>query len=84
MKHRRLALCGVLVLLTGCGSAWVKPGASRQDFYADQSACVLEAERPGGSVFINPFTGTPGQEGRTDTHIFNTCMVDHGWSKSDG
>jgi len=83
MRLRWFALCG-LVLLTGCGSAWTKPGASRQDFYADQSACVDAAQRPGGSVFINPMNGIFGQEGRTDSRIFNACMVEHGWSKSGG
>jgi len=84
MKLRWFALCYGLVLLTGCGSAWVKPGTSRQDFYVDQSTCVDESQRPGGSVFINPLTGTPGQEWHTDSHRFDACMVEHGWSKSDG
>lgn len=75
--------CG-LVLLAGCGSAWVKPGASQQQFGEDRSECLKEAERPGGSVFINPFTGVFGQEGHTDSRLYNACMRELGWSSSDG
>ena len=84
MKLRWFALYCGLVLLTGCSGAWVKPGATRQDFYADRSTCVDQAQRPGGSVFINPMNGIFGQEERTDSRIFNACMVEHGWSKGDG
>lgn len=84
MTPRLFALCCGLVLLAGCSNGWVKPGASRQAFGEDRSTCLKEAERPGGSVFINPFTGTFGQETRTDSRVYNACMVQHGWSKSGG
>jgi len=82
MTIRLFALCCGLVLLTGCSGAWMKPAASQQEFGEDRSECLREAERPGGSVFINPLTGTPGQEGHTDSHRFHACMVEHGWSQS--
>lgn len=84
MKRRLLALCCGLFLLAGCGSGWVKPGASQQQFGEDRSECLKEAERPGGSVFINPFTGVFGQEGHTDRRLYNACMVEHGWSQNGG
>jgi hypothetical protein len=84
MEIRWFALgCG-LVFLAGCSSGWVKPGASQQEFGEDRSTCLKEAERPGGSVFINPFTGMFGHETYTDSRLYNACMVDHGWSKSSG
>lgn len=84
MDIRFLVLCCGLVFLTGCGSGWVKPGASQQQFGEDRSECLKEAERPGGSVFINPFTGVFGQEGHTDSRLYNACMRELGWSSSDG
>jgi len=84
MEIRWFALCCGLVLLAGCSSGWVKPGASQQAFGEDRSDCLKEAERPGGSVFINPFTGVIGHGTYTSSRIFNACMVDHGWSKSSG
>lgn len=84
MKLQLLALYCGLFLLAGCGSGWVKPGASQQQFGEDRSECLKEAERPGGSVFINPFTGVFGQEGHTDRRLYNACMVEHGWSQNGG
>ncbi|GEM_PF-5597398 len=84
MDIRLVALCGGLVLLAGCGSGWVKPGAGPQDFGADRSSCLRQAERPGGSIFFNPFTGVIGHETYTDRRIYDACMVDHGWSRSGG
>ncbi|MGH7002277.1 MAG: hypothetical protein ACREEA_12310, partial [Stellaceae bacterium] len=74
------ALVCAPIVLAGCGNGWVKPGASQQDFGEDRSACLKEAQRPGGSVFVNPFTGVFGQESRTDSRVFNACMNEHGWS----
>lgn len=84
MTLRWFALCGFLVLLTGCSNPWTKPGASQQAFGADRSACLDEAQRPGGPVYVNPFTGFFEQQGHTDRRVFDACMVEHGWSKSDG
>lgn len=84
MGIRLFALCCGFVLLAGCGSAWVKTGANRQDFYADQSTCVDGAQRPSGPVYINPFTGFFEHGSYTNSRLFSACMVDHGWSQSDG
>ncbi|MGH6974239.1 MAG: hypothetical protein ACRED6_06395 [Stellaceae bacterium] len=83
MKLRLFALCCGLVLLTGCGSAWVKPGASEQQLGEDQAECLNEAERPGGPVFVNPLLGFY-REGHTDSRVYDACMRDLGWSSSDG
>ena len=83
MTIRLFALCCGLVFLTGCGSSWVKPGASRQEFAEDRSACFQEAERPSGPLYGNPFTGFFEHGSYTDSHRFNACMVEHGWSQKD-
>ncbi len=83
MKLRLFALCCGLVLLAGCGSPWVKPGASQQQFGEDRSECLKEAERPGGSIFFNPFTGVLGHETYTDRRIYNACMHELGWSEGE-
>ena len=84
MTIRLFALCCGLVFLTGCGSPWTKPGTNQQAFGEDRSECLKEAERPGGSVFINPMNGFFGQEGHTDSRLFHACMVEHGWFQNGG
>ena len=84
MTSRFVVLSCSLLVLSGCASPWVKPGASQQDFYKDQSACVEKAQRPGGSAFVNPFTGTIGQQTRTDSRLYNACMNERGWSRRGG
>ena len=84
MTIRLFALCCGLAFLAGCGNPWVKPDASQQAFGEDRSECLQEAERPGGSVFINPMNGVFGQEGHTDSRLFHACMVEHGWFQNGG
>ena len=80
MKIRFFALFCGLIFLAGCNRAWVKPGASQQDFAQDRSTCLQEAQRPGGSAYVNPFTGIVSQEGYTNSRLFNACMNERGWS----
>lgn len=82
MEMRWFALCCGVVLLAGCGSEWVKPGASQQQFGEDRSACIDAAQRPSGPVFINPLTGLLGHGSYTDSRRYDACMVEHGWSRN--
>jgi len=86
MEIRLIALCCGFVLLAGCGSPWLKPGASKQEFAADNSECIDESQRTGGPLYGNPFTFTGFFERGyyTDRRWYNACMVEHGWSQGGG
>jgi len=80
---QKLRLCALfcgLIVLAGCNPGWEKAGASRQEFYQDRSVCSEEAQRPGGALYRNPFTGEITQERYTNSRLFNACMKEHGWS----
>jgi hypothetical protein len=78
-------LCFVL-LLTGCTTVWVRPGATQQDFAQDKYQCMNESER-------NVVIGASGSQGFVGAAVggmafgaamaqkarFDSCMEAHGW-----
>jgi len=76
-----IATCAALV---GCAPqiVWVKPGASTQDFKADEYSCERDAQLNGhyngqsgyyGGEWIGPANMQP---------FFNRCLVARGWNLS--
>lgn len=70
--YLRLAIL-TAILVTGCAERhWTKPGATREDFNRDSSACAREARR---SVYI----GTP-----VNKRLYRGCMRARGYQQVEG
>ena len=58
----------LVLLLAGCAaSKWVRPDASKQDFYRDDDLCQAQA--------VSSPKGTVAQP------VYESCMVARGWRK---
>lgn len=88
---KRLVLC---LLLTGCvydQPAWVRPGATKQEFAQDKYVCMKEATKPPQpSVTVNVgddqpvgfwggFVEARGNQPQRDTVLFKACMEAQGY-----
>jgi hypothetical protein len=73
-RPRIASLAFSICILVGCAqAAWVKPGATQQDFIQDSQACRKEAFHAASGVL--PELQVPDLESR--------CLEAHGWTQSD-
>lgn len=84
---KRLALI-LSLTLTACApsGAWVKPGASQNDFSRDKYSCTQQAQQRVSSAYVGVYGGSASNNVITNPDIYNSCMNSNGWylrSKKD-
>ena len=83
MHAKQAVALGVsLFILSGCATptSWNKPGASAQDFNADNYQCMQGSQHQTSSVYVNPYGGSSSSRQTTNIPLFNACMNAKGWS----
>jgi hypothetical protein len=75
------------LLLEGCSAPWSQAGASQQDFYRDNSACMAMSGGAGGAqvqAANSPVTagynaGQAAAASQMQGAIYEQCMLGKGW-----
>ena len=78
------ALC-----LAGCAHAWQRAGASREDFYRDNSGCLALSQGgagaqalPGNDAATAGYNrGAAFMAAQASSTIYEQCMLGRGWSR---
>lgn len=71
-----------ILALVACtpGPAWVKPGATQNDFAKDKYDCMQRSQQRVSKAYVNAYGGASTDKAVTNESLFNACMNSQGWT----